>query len=126
MNSLSIIGRVGGNAEVRKAGNYDVVNFSIAWTDPRGQKETTWFNVSLFGDRFAKLAPYIMKGDQIAVQGSVKLRKYTTRDGAEGSSLELNGENVTLLSNNRGNGGSGGGSSSFSDDAADDGGAIPF
>ena len=59
MNNLSIVGRVGKDAEVRDAGRNKVVNFSIAWSSPFGEKETTWFNVSLFGERFVKLATYM-------------------------------------------------------------------
>lgn len=120
MNNLSIVGRVGKDAEIRKAGSYDVVSFSIAWTNPRGQKNTTWFNVSLFGERFTKLASYIQKGNQIAIEGVVELREYQNKDGETRYSLELNGNNVTLLAGNRGGSSQSGGS----DD--DDDSSVPF
>lgn len=121
MNNLSIVGRVGKDAEIRKAGAYEVVSFSIAWTNPRGQKNTTWFNVSLFGDRFVKLAPYIQKGNQIGIEGVVELREYQNKDGETRTSLELNGNNVTLLGSRNGGSTQSGGSA---DDEGDD--SVPF
>lgn len=121
MNNLSIVGRVGKDAEVRDAGRNKVVNFSLAWSSPFGEKETTWFNVSLFGERFVKLATYIKKGDQLGVNGEVSLRKYTTKDGDERTSLEINGTNVTLLGgSNRNEGTASGPTASVEDDS------IPF
>lgn len=120
MNSFNVAGRVGKDAEVRQAGKTPVTSFSLAYSSPFGEKKTTWFNVSLFGDRFTKLAGYIKKGDFIAVTGSVEEKEFTGRDGEIRKSLEINATDVTLVP---GGSKSGAGSSS-SDDEEDS--EIPF
>ena len=89
MNNLTIIGFVGGDAEVRdlkKDGN-TVTTFSVATKEVRGsgddRKEyTTWHNVSVFGG-LQRFASTILKGDQIAVQGPIVTSSYEGRDGGK-------------------------------------------
>ena len=119
MNNHSIVGRVGKDAEVRDAGKNKVTTFSVAWSSPFGEKNTTWFKVNLFGDRFVKLAGYIKKGDMIGVTGPTELKPYTTKDGQERTSLESDGTNVTLMGNKRSEG-----TSDTTSDTDDD--EVPF
>lgn len=99
MNTLSIIGNLGGDCEVRytQAGKA-VGTFSVAITSGWGErKKTTWVRCTLFGDRAEKLAPYIHKGDRIGVCGELELQEWEKKDGTKGSTVCCIVRDVTLL-----------------------------
>ena len=56
------------------------------WGD---NKITTWWRATIWGKRGETAAKYLKKGSWVAVSGEPSLRKYTKRDGTEGSSLEV-------------------------------------
>jgi single-strand DNA-binding protein len=77
MQFITITGRVGGNAETRQAGSGTVTSFSCAVDQGWGErKQTNWFRVSIWGDRGAKLAQYIVKGDKITATGELVIGEY--------------------------------------------------
>ena len=95
MNNITIAGNIGKDAEVRSTPNGDrVAGWSVAVNE--GKDRTTWFSCSLWGDRAEKLAPFIRKGDRIAVSGSVSARAH---DGK--AYLEVRVSQVTFLSSKR-------------------------
>lgn len=77
MQTITITGRVGGNAETRQAGSSNVTNFNVAvdqgWGD---KKQTNWFRVAIWGERGGKLQQYINKGDKVAVTGELEIGEY--------------------------------------------------
>ncbi len=94
MNVFNAIGRVGKDAIVRytQAGKA-VAGWSLAVDDGWGQnKQTVWLDCSLWGDRAEKLAPYITKGAQIGVTGSIGTREH---DGKTYVTLRV--ADVTLI-----------------------------
>lgn len=92
MNNITIAGNVGKDAEVRHTQSGDAVaGFSVAVSE--GKDKTTWFNCSLWGDRAAKLAPFITKGAKITVSGAVSARSH---DGK--AYLEVRVSQVTFQS----------------------------
>jgi single-strand DNA-binding protein len=103
-NSLNLVGHVGQDAVLRDAGANKVLAFSVAYSSPYGDKATTWFNVSFFGKRAEGIAPYVLKGTLVAVTGVVTLRGYTSKDGVEKSSLDVNATDIQLLSSPQANG----------------------
>ncbi len=91
MNVCTFIGRVGNPAEVRHTpGGKVVANWSVAvdtgWGD---SKKTMWLRCALWGERAAKIAGYIAKGDPIGVSGQISVREYDGQNG-KGFSVELN------------------------------------
>ena len=80
MNSICIAGNLGKDAEVRYLPDGTAVaSFSVA--DSQGKdKPTIWWNASLFGKRAESLAPYLVKGGQVTVTGTVSEREYE-KDG---------------------------------------------
>lgn len=77
MQIIHLTGRVGGDAETRKAGQNDVTNFNLAVDQGWGQnKSTNWFRIAIWGDRGTKLAAYIKKGDKVAVSGELTIGEY--------------------------------------------------
>lgn len=76
MNCLTIAGNVGKDAELRTTQQgKQVASFSVGVSQGR-DKETTWFDCSIWGERAAKLQPYIRKGDKITVMGEVSAREH--------------------------------------------------
>lgn len=77
MQTITITGRVGGNAETRTAGQNNVTNFSCAVDQGWGENKTTnWFRVAIWGERGGKLQQYINKGDKVAVTGELTIGEY--------------------------------------------------
>jgi len=76
MNCLVIAGNVGKDAELRTTQNSkDVASFSVAVSNGK-DRDATWFDCSLWGERGKKLAQYIRKGDKITVMGEVSAREH--------------------------------------------------
>ena len=99
MNSWNFTGNLGGDAELRhtKAGT-EVLQFTIATTAGYGErKSTSWARCTLFGKRADSLAPYLVKGQQVAITGEVKLHEWTNKAGETKQSLEVNVQDVTLI-----------------------------
>lgn len=99
MNQLNAVVRLSKDAELKYSAKGDAVSvFSAALTSGFGESEqTTWLNCSLWGKRGESLNPYLLKGNQVAITGEITLRKYTTKDGQNGQSLECRLSNVTLI-----------------------------
>ena len=77
MQTVFLTGRVGGDAEVRTAGNGEVTSFNLAVDQGWGErKATNWYRVSIWGDRGRKLAGHITKGNKIAVTGELEIGEY--------------------------------------------------
>ena len=95
MLKLQAIGRIGADAEVRKAGPRSVIDFRIATTerykDRNGEKQerTTWVKCSLWrDDDKTSLAQYLTKGTLIYVEGTPVVSAYL-KDGEARASQEL-------------------------------------
>jgi single-strand DNA-binding protein len=99
MNSWNFTGNLGANAEVRyTAAGSPLCQFTVATTSGYGEKKTTtWARCTLFGKRSESVAPYLLKGQQVAVTGEVKLHEWTGKDGVAKQSLEVNVQDVTLV-----------------------------
>jgi single-strand DNA-binding protein len=70
VNSISITGNATKDVVVRDVNGDQVASFSIADNGyEKGEKTTTYFDVSVWGKRAATAAQYIKKGAQITVIG---------------------------------------------------------
>lgn len=88
MKLITIAGNIGKDAELRKTQNGDsVASFSVAVSDRK--KETTWFDVSLWGKRAEGLHSYIKKGGQITVMGDLQTREHEGKTYLQISALEV-------------------------------------
>lgn len=95
MNFVQIMGHLGGDAETRftKDGK-KVTSFTVACNNRRGEnEETIWWRVTIWGDRFDKMVPYLKKGTAIIVYGEMKKPEiWTGQDGQPRVTLELTAE----------------------------------
>ena len=101
MNSLTVAGQLGKDAELRHLPNGDpVANFSIA--DSQGKdKDAIWWNCQLFGKRAESLSQYLVKGQAVTITGSVSQRKYTDKNGQERISTDVRVNEVALQGGKR-------------------------
>lgn len=93
---ISIVGNVGGDAEMKLTPNgYNVTSFSVAVT-PRNQKNgewtdgnTMWFRCFVWGENAPAAAVAITKGMKVTVDGRFKIESYTTKEGELRNSYEI-------------------------------------
>jgi single-strand DNA-binding protein len=99
MNSLNFTGGLGRDCETRFTAKGDAItSFSVALSSGYGEsKLTTWLNCSIFGKRGESLAPYLVKGAQVAISGEFSARPYTSKAGEEKLSLEVRVNDLTLI-----------------------------
>jgi single-strand DNA-binding protein len=78
MKVITIAGRVGKDAELRRTQSGDpVLGFSIAVDDGYGQnKRTLWFDASIWGKRGEALADHLKKGTPVTVSGDLSTREH--------------------------------------------------
>lgn len=87
---VNIVGRIGRDVEVRYTPqNTAVANIAIA-TDAgyKDNKQTQWWDVSLFGKQAESLAQYLTKGATVQITAKDVLYKtFEKRDGTTGGKL---------------------------------------
>ena len=91
MKTITVMGRLYADAELRNTNNgTEVCGFRMA-VDDRRTKETYSFGVSYWGKAGAAVSPYLKKGTQVCVSGDFSWREYN------GSKyLEINAQSLTL------------------------------
>lgn len=101
MNNITITGTLGRDMEQRAMPNGDPVgNFSVADSQGR-EKPTIWWNCQLFGKRVAALAPYLLKGQQVTVVGTVTEREWTDKEGNKRKQMEIRVSDLALQGGKR-------------------------
>jgi single-strand DNA-binding protein len=117
VNKVILIGNLGRDPEVRYAPSGSAIcNVTLAtsrqWKDKTSgerQEETEWHRV-VFYDRLAEIAgEYLKKGRPVYVEGRLKTRKWTDKDGVERYTTEIVADQMQLLGSREGGGGGGGG-----------------
>ncbi len=80
-----------------------VTSFSIAsnrryrTADGEQKEETEWFNISAFGRLSEICNQYLTRGQQVYVEGRLRGRSYTDRDGQPRYSLEVTATEMQML-----------------------------
>jgi single-strand DNA-binding protein len=124
VNKVIIVGNLGRDPEMRTFPSGDrVANVTIATTDKWKDKQsgemkeaTEWHRV-VFNGRLAEIAgEYLRKGSQVYVEGSLRTRKWTDKDGIEKYTTEIRADQMQMLGSRQGMGGGGGGGGSFEGD----------
>lgn len=104
LNKVMLIGNLGADPEVRYMPSGEAVaNLRLATTerykDKSGamQEATEWHKISFFGKTAETCGQYLKKGSQIYVEGSIKTRKYTDKEGVEKFVTEIRGDRMQML-----------------------------
>lgn len=104
VNKVVLICTLGKDPEVRQTQSGSAIcNLSAAtsrkYKDAQGnaQEETEWHRISLFG-RMAELAgQYLSKGSSVYIEGRLRTRKYTDKEGIDRYVTEIIGESMQFL-----------------------------
>jgi len=113
VNKVIIIGNLGKDPEVRYAPSGSAIcSITVAtsrqWKDKTSgerQEETEWHRITFF-DRMAEIAgEYLKKGRPVYVEGRLKTRKYTDKDGVEKYATDIIATEMQLLGSRDGGGG---------------------
>jgi single-strand DNA-binding protein len=117
VNKVIIVGNLGRDPEMRTFPSGDrVANVTIATTDRWKDKQsgemkeaTEWHRV-VFNGRLAEIAgEYLRKGSAVYVEGSLRTRKWTDKDGVEKFTTEIRADQMQMLGKREGMGGPSGG-----------------
>ena len=110
--NITISGNVGNEPELRKVGEQDVCNFSVAVTrrfnDRQGnpQEDTRWFRIAAWGAQATPCATYLVKGSRVIVEGEVlEPSIYQDAEGYARASLEVRARLVDFADRAPGEGG---------------------
>ena len=122
------IGNLGRDPESRYTASGEAIcNFSIACTETWKDKQTgerkemtEWVRISAFGKLAEICSQYLKKGSQVYVEGSLRTRKWTDKDGQERYTTEIRCDDMKMLGSRQGMGApAGGGGGGGYDEPAD-------
>jgi single-strand DNA-binding protein len=120
VNKVIIVGNLGRDPETRYMPSGDAMTtIAVATTDSwkdkatGEKKETTeWHRITFFGKLAEIAGQYLKKGSAVYVEGSLRTRKYTDKDGIEKYATDIRADSMQMLG---GRPGAGGGSASMDD-----------
>lgn len=105
LNKVQLIGNLGRDPEMRSFPSGDqVASVTIAttekWKDKQtgeAKEHTEWTRVQ-FGGKLAEIVgQYLRKGSQVYVEGSLKTRRYSDKDGVEKYVTEIRADKMLML-----------------------------
>lgn len=113
INKVVLVGRLTRDCEMKQIPNTTICNFSIAvnrkikqgenWVD-----EPSFFDLVLFGNLGPALQSYLVRGQQVAVEGALKQDRWEAQDGQKRSKVVVIVNNVQLVGGRPQQGGQGG------------------
>jgi single-strand DNA-binding protein len=112
VNKVILVGTLGRDPETRTFPSGDqVCNVTLATTDKWKDKQTgemreaTEWHRLVFNGRLAEIAAqYLRKGSQIYVEGQIRTRKYTDKDGVEKYATDIRVDQMQMLGSRQGQG----------------------
>ena len=117
LNKVMLIGNVGRDPEVRYlegnnpgAQGRKVATFTLAtserFRDRSGEtrENTEWHNIVAWGQPADVCERFVRKGTQLYIEGRLRTRKYTDRNGQEKYTTEINVDTLQLLGRRDGDG----------------------
>ena len=104
LNKVILIGNCGDNPQIYTFDNGDKqarvpLATSRAYTSANGEKvESTEWHKLVFSNKLSPLVEkYVTKGDKLYVEGALKTRKWTDKEGVERYSTDINVFTVKFL-----------------------------
>ena len=113
VNKVIIVGNLGRDPETRYMPSGDAMTtIAVATTDSwkdktSGEKkeQTEWHRITFFGKLAEIAGQYLKKGSQVYVEGSLRTRKYTDKDGVEKYATDIRADTMQMLGSRQGAGG---------------------
>lgn len=105
INSVNITGNLTRDIEVRQTqSGYSIGTISVAVNDRRKNPQTdewedkpNFIECTLFGKRAEGLAPYLNKGQKVAINGKLDWQQWETQDGSKRSTIKVIVNDLELL-----------------------------
>ncbi len=103
MNTITLLGRIGQDPEVRTVGETSVTKFTLAtserWKNKQGEKQekTEWHNIESWGKQGEVIAQYFAKGDPILLTGSLVYDKWEDKDGNKRTTSKIKATGFEFL-----------------------------
>src|SRR3990172_10923499 len=108
LNKVQIIGHLGKDPEMRYTpSGKPVTTFSVAvsrtWNSADGERhaETEWFNVVAWGNLAEICKQYLVKGQQVYVEGRLQTRRWDDKEGQKHTSVEVVASEMMMLGERR-------------------------
>jgi single-strand DNA-binding protein len=115
VNKVILVGNLGRDPEIRYLPSGDpVANIAIATSskykgkDGNMVEETEWHRVTFFGKLAEIVGQYMKKGRSVYIEGRLKTRKYTDKDGVEKYATDIIANEMQMLGGREGMGDPGG------------------
>ena len=109
VNKVILVGNLGRDPEIRYLPSGDpVANVTIATSskykgkDGNMVEETEWHRVTFFGKLAEIVGQYLKKGRSVYVEGRIKTRKYTDKDGVEKYATDIIANEMQMLGSREG------------------------
>lgn len=105
INKVIIVGNLGRDPETRYLASGDPVSGITVATSERWRDRTTgehkeiteWHRISFFGKLAEIAAQYLKKGSQVYVEGRLRTRRYTDKEGIERYSTDVIADTLQML-----------------------------
>lgn len=104
LNKILLIGNLGKDPDLQVTSDgIPVTRFSLAvnhtYKTPSGEKkeETEWFNIVAWRQLAELTERYLHKGSKVYVEGRLKQRKYTDKQGIQRTAVEVETTGVEFL-----------------------------
>jgi single-strand DNA-binding protein len=108
LNKVMIIGHLGRDPEMRYTpSGRSVTTFSVAtsraWNTSDGEKhsETEWFNIVTWGSLAEICKQYLVKGQQVYIEGRLQTRHWEDKDKVKHSTVEIVASEMMILGDRR-------------------------
>jgi len=96
INNVILIGRVVHNVQELKYTNNNTAIMELSIAVNKIKDKTSFFDISVFGKLAETIKPYIAKGKQIAVQGTLEQQTWE-KDGKKHSKVVIIANSIQLL-----------------------------
>lgn len=112
VNKVILLGTVGQDPKLKHTqGGQAILELRLAttekWKDATSgqmREETQWHACTMWGKRAESLARFIVKGDQLYVEGSIVYRTWNDKDGNKRYATDIRVADIELLGGNKGGG----------------------
>lgn len=105
VNSVTLAGNLTRDPELRTTQSGSaVLSMGVAVNERRKDASGNWvdnpqfFDLSMFGNRAEKIAPYLTKGTKVTVQGRLHYSSWQAQDGSKRSKVDVIVDEIEFMS----------------------------
>ncbi|SOB48614.1 putative Single-stranded DNA-binding protein 1 [Lactococcus piscium] len=83
--TISLLGRLGRDAEIKQVGKSQVAQANVAVNHDRkndaGEYETDWYRLNVWGNQAETFCKLFSKGKRVVASGTLEINQYTNQSG---------------------------------------------